>query len=734
MWLNQTCSLNDNLFYWRDCMIRTKILENSRLSNMRFAFRHVWHILPLLLLVPIAHSRAQTWSVTSPGGGLVIQVKQDSIATIYPHKYNCYYRTLLNNAVTLDWSPLGVFVTGQDFVTNLTFVNEKDSSVNETYTLSSGKKSLYTNNCKEMKLIFRDSSSRQIAFYFHAYDDAAAYCYELLGSGSAQITGEASGFTFDAGATGWCHTNPSLGDEQTYNKFNVGTDSTAANFLFPMLFKTPTNVWVLITEAAVYGAYTGTSISSPFSSKYVFKTLFPSSQTSVSGTLPWKLPWRVAIMGSTLGPIVESVVIENLNPSCTTDVSWVKSGRSAWSWLTQETGDTTQQKLYIDFANQMGWEYNLIDWNFTKSQVTGICNYATARNVGNELWFNYSEVTTQAKQDSLFSLCHTWGLKGVKIDFIYDNGSQTLSYYQNMMKWFDMTESNLLKYKLMATFHGCTIPRGQRRRWPNVMTWEAVLGYEWIGRGYPGTWHNCMLPYTRNVIGPMDMTPVLFTLGQMTNGLGSARTSTDAHELALSVIMESGIQHFADKPAGYNSCIGKSFLQTVPSAWDDIRFIDGYPGESAILARRKDNDWYIAGISALAAKTMSVSLSFLKAGSYTVDLYKDSSGTQRTMTKQTVTINPSTPMSIWVNANGGFCCKIPNSYETVSNMPESGNAVGARKHNKVDRLSLYHLVRGATDGRSLRNADRVIDIRGKTIVSRDSRRLPQGVFITVQSK
>jgi alpha-glucosidase len=715
----------------RNIMNHTGVRGNGYLPHRRYSHRRAWHIGAFLLVV-IAHSGAQTWSVSSPNSALVIEVKQDTIAAIAPNQKNCYYRALLNGGTVLDWSPLGVTTSAQNFVTNLTFVSQAQATVNETYSLPAGKRSSYTNNCNELTLTFRNANNQQTAFHLRAYNEAAAFCCELLGTGSAQVTGEVSGFTLPSGSTGWGHSTG--GDEKTYDQFSVG--SAAVNLAIPILFRTASNAWALITEAAVYGDYTGCHFSSKTASRNVYQAAFPTGQGAITGTLPWKLPWRVAIIGSTLGPLVESSVVENLNPPCAlSDISWIKSGRSTWSWLTQETGDTTQQKRYIDFAGQMGWEYNLIDWNFNKSWVARMCQYAAARNIGNELWYNYTEVTTAAQQSSIFPQCNSWGLKSLKIDFIFENGSDNYSYNQNIMKWYDMTAANLAANRLMVTFHGCTVPRGQRRRWPNLMTWEAVRGYEWVGRGYPGPKHNCMVPFTRNVIGPMDMTPVLFYTGQLTNGSGATRTSTDAHELASSVIFESGIQHFADRPEGYNPSIGKPFLQIVPSAWDDIRFIDGYPGQYVILARRKGNDWYVAGISALSARTMSVPLSFLKAGSYSVSLYKDSTGgTKYTMAVQTVTINPSTPLSVWVKDSGGFCCRIPNSYAAVSIVPGSGSAIQARKHGGMDRLSLYHLVRGAAGGRSLRGSDRIIDIRGKTLASRDSDRLPQGVFVRVRSK
>ena len=274
-----------------------------------------------------------------------------------------------------------------------------------------------------------------------------------------------TGFTFTSGSTGWGH-RPN-DDEATYNQFSVG--NAASSYGIPILFKTSSNAWALVTEAAVYGDYTGCHFASKTSSKNVYQIAYPTGQGAINGTLPWKLPWRVAIVGTTLGPIVESSVVENLNPPCElTDVSWIKSGRSSWSWLSQNTGDLNQQKRYIDFASQMGWELNLIDDGFRRSDVAEVCLYGSQRNVDNELWYNYTEVNTQQKQSSVFPQCRSWGLKSLKIDFIYN--SDGITYNNNIMKWYDMTAKNLADNKLMVTFHGCTVPRGQRRRWPHIMT------------------------------------------------------------------------------------------------------------------------------------------------------------------------------------------------------------------------------------------------------------------------
>lgn len=710
-------------------MHRQKSSVFRHISGYFRCFHDCSHQIPIFLLLSILCINAQDWSVFSPDSSLKIEVKQDIISSIAPGKTNCYFRVLSSEKTVVDWSPVGVKTSDQDFVIDLTFVKQSQTVIDETYSLPSGKRSSYHNNCNELVLTFSNTNSRQIAFYFRAYNEAAAVRSELPGSGNIQVTGEVTGFTFASGSTGWGH-KPN-DDEATYDQFTVG--NSASSYGIPILFKTSSNAWALVTEAAVYGDYTGCHFASSTASKNVYQIAYPNGQGAISGSMPWKLPWRVAIVGTTLGPIVESSVVENLNPPCElTDLSWIKPGRSMWSWLSQNTGDMTQQKRYVDFAGQMGWELNLIDDGFNRSGVPEVCQYGSQRNVGNELWYNYTEVNSQSKAGNTFQQCRSWGLKSLKIDFIY--GGDGITYNNNIMKWYDMASKSLADNKLMVTFHGCTVPRGQRRRWPNIMTMEGVKGYEWIGRGYPALQHNCMLPFTRNVIGPMDHTPVLFTLGQLTNGSGSTRNSTDAHEVALSVIYESGIQHFADRPEGYSGCIGKDFLKTVPSDWDDIRFIDGYPGQTCILARRKGNDWYIAGISAVAAKTMSIPLSILKTGSYTVDIYKDTTGSSKyTMTKQTATINRSTPLSLWVNNNGGFCFKIPNSYqEPVSINRKNNNAINRNSATMSSRNRSLFICDGSGNRLSRRVIGSVVNIQGKSISSEQTvTRLPAGVFIRI---
>ncbi len=611
----------------------------------------------LVSVVACSGAWAQPWTFSSPNGSVSVTVKQDIIPELFANQTNCYYQVSLNNAVLLDWSPLGIKTGNQTFINDLSFVSKSDTTINETYSLPSGKRSQYENKANETRLLFKNANNGNVAMVFRVYDEAVAFRYEVMGTGSAMITSEQSGFRIPTGSTGWAQ-NFGGYYETTYDKGTVGTDFKSFDLAFPGLFKTPSGSWVLLSESAVYGEYCASHMNVLSNAANTFMVKFP--QASLSGTLPWKTPWRVAIVGSTLSKVVESSVIDNLNPpNEVTDMSWIKTGRAAWSWLSQGTGDLALQQKYLTFARTMGWEYNLTDDGFNKASMNALAQSAKDNSVGEELWYNYSDVNTQAKQDAVFAQCKTWGVKSLKIDFIGNDNQST-------MQWYDMTARNLVKSGMMVTFHGSTIPRGQRRRWPNIMTYEGVRGDEYYGRGYPGPVHDCMLPFTRNVIGPMDVTPVLFTTGSVTNGVPSERTTTDAHELALSVVFESGILHFADSPESYQASVGMPFLKSVPSAWDDIHFIDGAPGQSVLLARRKGNDWYVAGITAVAAKTMTVPLDFIKPGSYTVDLYRDSSGTAHAIAKQTLSIQSSTPLSIPVGANGGFVFKIPSSYSPTT--------------------------------------------------------------------
>ena len=321
-------------------------------------------------------------------------------------------------------------------------------------------------------------------------------------------------------------------------------------------------------------------------------------------------------------------------PCAVKDTSWIKPGRASWSWLSDHDSpqDCTKLKTFVDLAAEMGWEYSLVDanWNIMKNgTIHDLIAYARSKGVGLLLWYNsggpHNSVTEQPRgtmdirdvRRFEFERLKQWGIKGVKIDFFQSDKQNIMQLYLDILK-------DAADYQLMVYFHGCTLPRGWSRTYPNLMTMEAVRGAECYSfdQAYPkqAPMHNVIQAFTRNVVGPMDYTPVMFADNTYPH------ITTYGHELALSVVFESGLLHFADAVKPYLDLPEgpKTFLKRVPAAWDETRFIAGEPGRFVILARRKGNDWYIGGINGRdIAEQVNVPLAFLGQGRYTMTLIRD---------------------------------------------------------------------------------------------------------------
>lgn len=579
---------------------------------------------------------AREWNLASPNGTIAVTIKEGN---------PLQYMVAFHGNTALEWSPLGISLTDRSFVDNLTFETEATATIDETYRLPAGKCRDYHNHCNELTLTFKNSGNNTIRIAFRAYDDAMAYRYTIEGSGSVEITGETSGFAVPSGATGWVQ-NLNNCYEDGYNKGITGTDFTSGNLAFPALFQTD-NAWILLSEAALYHPYSACHFAAVDGNTFQVKLALAyggKSEETLKGELPWETPWRVVVIGDDLGDIVETNVIENLNPPCELeDITWVKPGVSAWSWLRQKVRDTEQQKEYIDLAAEMQWEYNLIDVSWPeKVNAQEAIAYGTQKNIGNILWYHWHHLRDGI--DAEFQRIKQWGAIGVKIDYFNSDRA-------SMIKWYDDIAVAAAKHRLLVNFHGATIPRGQRRRWPHLLSWEGVAGDECCFDSDVA--HNCRLPFTRNVVGPMDYTPKL---------------TTDVHELALSVVFECGIQHFGNQPEDYRASPAKPFLIDFPAAWDETRFIEGYPGEYACLARRSGDEWFIGMINGYTERTITVPLSILQQGSYTVDIYK-AGETVEDIAVETVTLKSPGEYTITVPAEGGFCFRVPHSFQTDRTPP-----------------------------------------------------------------
>ena len=319
--------------------------------------------------------------------------------------------------------------------------------------------------------------------------------------------------------------------------------------------------------------------------------------------------WRILMLGS-LTDIVESTLVTDVAGGGTvTDKSWIKPGVSSWIyWVYNHSSKDFQKvKEYIDLAHDMGWPYTLIDWEWDEmaggGDIEDAMAYAREKGVKVNLWYNsgtswigpgapgpQDRLRTREAREREMTRLEQMGATGIKVDFFLPDGHEMVDYYLDILE-------DAARHHLLVDFHGCTIPRGWSRTWPNLMSMEAVYGAEWYNNNRRMTnaaaAHNATLPFTRNVIGPMDYTPCTFTDSQ------NPHITTDCHELALPILFESGLQHMADRPEAYLNLPEqvRSLLSGLPSAWDDTRLLAGYPGQSAVIARRSGDTWYIAGIN-----------------------------------------------------------------------------------------------------------------------------------------
>ena len=372
---------------------------------------------------------------------------------------------------------------------------------------------------------------------------------------------------------------------------------------YPALIEPRDGVFALLSEANIERLQ---SASCLYNEGELYRVT-PDANT-LHITDDWHSPWRVAIVGG-LADIVESTLITDVSEPCRlTDTSWIHPGVVSWIYWAYNHGSDDYNIIckYIDMAATLHLPYMLIDaeWDRMKvgKTVEDAVNYAKSKGVRPMIWYNSSvgwvdgaptpkyRLNKPEDREKEFAWCEKIGVAGVKIDFFSGDNQMNMDYC------LDLLES-AARHHLLVNFHGATIPRGWQRTWPNLMSTEGVYGAEWYNNVPTFTdkaaSHNATLPFTRNVIGPMDYTPCAFSDSQYPH------ITSNAHELALTVLFESGLQHIADRPESYlaQPAAVQQFLSQLPAAWDETRLLDGYPGEFVVMARRSAGTWYVAGIN-----------------------------------------------------------------------------------------------------------------------------------------
>ena len=606
---------------------------------------------------------------------------QKTIVELFSEKSNAigewYLKSSYNNngkiTEAIPRIHLGLSRSDQDFSKDLKFLKAgKPVLINEQYTALHGKRSVCKNAANEIVVSFENPSKAKLNIVIRAYNDGIAFRYEFPEKrGSFVVKDELTAYSIPSETTRWME-KWNTANEGLYTAINNGKEPSG-EWGYPVLFNTGNkDCWFLLHESDVIRNYCGTKLNNATdSSKY--KLTFPNQkdgrglgESTPTITLPWKSPWRVVIMG-TLADVVQSTLVNDVSsPSVIKNTGWIKPGIASWNYWSSNHGTKDYKTVcaFADLAAEMGWPYTLLDWEWDAMSNGGnmedAIKYVLSKGVKPLIWYNsggnHTWVSATPKDRMLthqsrmeeFAKLKKLGIVGVKIDFFESEKQDMIKYYLDILE-------DAAQFEMMVYFHGCIVPRGWERTYPNLMTHEAVRGAEWYNNTpdftMPAPEHNATLPFTRNVVGPMDYTPVTFTNSQYPH------ITSFGHELALSVLFESGMQHMADRPEGYYALpdAARTFLKNVPNAWDDTKLLDGYPGKDVIIARRKGNDWYIGGINAeQREKTKTVKFDFLPDGvKYKLTLIADGKH-DKDFATQYLVVDKTSSMNVKLLRRGGF--------------------------------------------------------------------------------
>ena len=591
-----------------------------------------------------------------------------------------------SGSIILKQSKLGIVRNDDDFSNNLKLDSASNESVvSDNYKMLYGKRlnCSYTGNKRIFYL--KNTNSKTMAIIFQVSNDGVAFRYYFPGEtdDTLQIFKEVTSYHFDNSAKAflqpcpdarmsWCFASPSY--EEYYNmNIPVGTTSpNQAGWVMPALFNFR-KYWVCITETAVDTNYCGSRLSQ-FSPDGEYSVQFPQPQEGRQGepvlpesVLPWYTPWRIIAITDNLASLVESTIETDLaNPAKYDVSSWLEPGIASWSWVIMKDDATVYdtQREFIDFAANMNWKYCLIDalWDtqIGYDKIKELADYAKTKDVKILLWYNSAgdwNTTPQTPRNNMltkesrraeFQKLKDMSIGGIKVDFFGGDGQSMMKYYIDILK-------DAANYNLVVNFHGCTFPRGWHRTYPNLVSMEAIRGEEYVTFGQffadnqPS--HCTVIPFTRNLFDPMDFTPVNFS------GIPNiTRRTTGGFEIALSVIFTSGIQHIAETPTGMaaQKDFVKKYMSTLPVTWDDVKFIDGFPGKYVVLARKKGDRWYIAGINGEnSERKVTLNVPFVKSASKGI-IITDSDNAKDFIKRN---INFSTPVTITMHPYGGFVIK-----------------------------------------------------------------------------
>lgn len=582
----------------------------------------------MAMLLGSSVASAENKQITSPDGKLVVTVADMDGRPSYSVSYD--------NVLFLKPSPLGMIANIGDFSSGMSLEkNVSTNKIDETYELASIKKSKVHYVANEAVFSFTQQGKTIYDVIFRISNNDVAFKYKMYPQGetlSCVVKQEVTGFVFPDGTTtflcpqskpmgGFARTSPSY--ETSYTADDVaGKNGWGEGYTFPCLFRNGDNGWTLVSETGVNGGYCASRLLGHKEGVYTIG--FPQEgEANGNGTvspgiaLPGETPWRTITVGKTLAPIVETTVSFDVVKPLYPAKGEYTYGRGSWSWIIGMDGSTNykEQLRYIDFSAAMGYQSVLVDalWDkqIGRDKIEELAKYGKNKGVALYLWYNSNGYWNDAPQTPRGIMDNAiarrkemkWmqsiGIRGIKVDFFGGDKQMTMQLYEDIL-------SDANEYGLLVIFHGCTLPRGWERMYPNFASSEAVLASENLHFSQGSCDHEAfnatLHPFIRNTVGSMDFGGSALNKYYNADNAprGSRRVTSDVYALATAVLFQSPVQHFALAPNNLTDSPSWAidFMKEVPTTWDEVRFIDGYPGKYVILARRHGDKWYIAGVNA----------------------------------------------------------------------------------------------------------------------------------------
>jgi len=649
-------------------------------------------LIPLMLLPLAVMAREAT--VASPNGKLVVTVSDhDGLPT---------YSVALDGQQMLLPSALGLKADFADFTRQMKITATSAQPIDRTYEMRQTKQSHMRYVATLLNVDFENEKQQKLSVQFSVSDNDVAFRYMLPRQANdkpkcATISSEATAFRLPDGTTtficpqssamvGWERTKPSYEEEYKADAPMNGRSQYGEGYTFPCLFHTPATAdaqsggWVLISETGVSSQYCGTHLSD-YDEAAGYTIAYPmagenngNGTTSAGITLPGYTPWRTITVGFTLKPIVETTIAYDVVEPLYAPSEDYRYGRYTWSWLIWQDNSINwdDQVAFIDLAAKMGFEYCLIDnwWdqNIGRDRMAQLSAYALSKGVALMLWYNSNGYENDAPQgprncmntamarDREMAWLKKIGVKGIKVDFFGGDKQETMKLYEDIL--YDAN-----RYGLQCIFHGCTLPRGWERMYPNYVSSEAVLASENVFftdyHAQQEPFQLTIHPFCRNAVGAMDWGGIIMNKYlSKDNRSRHQRHTTNAFELASGITNQSALQCVAMQPNNLDELpdVELDFLRQLPTTWDETRFIDGYPGRYVVMARRHGSQWYVAGLNAgQQLLRLTLDLSFIGSSAATlITDYANKNGAVAGCVKKTLNIGKKGQAKVTIQPNGGL--------------------------------------------------------------------------------